>query len=91
MTDWTDDYQIPFERDPNKIYAGDLRAAGMEISDSIPDCAHVPRGSIRIGEPQIEIDEEDTAHKTVRMQLPVEFTRPFEWITLLLSIPEDER
>lgn len=79
-----------FERDPDKLYAVDLRRAGLEIPESIPGCAHVPRGSIRFGVPTIT-GSSDGDTKSIRGSIPVEFTEPFEWVTINMQLPTKEK
>ncbi len=58
--------------------AGELRAAGMQIPATIPDCAWIPVGSmVVVGEPKVTAK----APNLLTVQgLRVMFTVPFRWI-----------
>lgn len=77
--------EVPvFERDPTKLYAGDLRCLGIEIPDSIPDCAHVDRSSVVFRGPDFEPATDDGL---LRGTISVIFTAPFEWVTVTMGPP----
>jgi hypothetical protein len=81
-TSWEPD----FERDPKLTYAGDCRALGITLPDSIPDCAHVPRESIVFGKPETEkLTDEEIDEGMVSLSLPVVFTVGFEWVVIRLG------
>jgi len=77
-----------FERDPTQFYAGDLRRMGVAVPESIPNCAHVPRSSIRFGEPSFVTGQDG---KTITGDIGMEFTEPFRWITINLNITPKEK
>ena len=61
----------------DKISAGELRAAGYDIAEKIPDCAVIPRWAIRMkaGKARAEGD-------VLKMDLEVSFLMPFTWVTI---------
>ena len=58
------------------ITAAELRAMGVPLDESIPDCAWVPRLSIRwvVGKPTA------SDPRTLLVPIEAEFTQPFTWI-----------
>lgn len=54
------------------LYAGDLRACGAEIPDSIPDCAWVPAHSVRM----VPVVEQSG------FRFRFEFADPFQWVRI---------
>jgi len=78
-------YEPDFERDPERLYAGDLRAAGVDIPETIPDCASVARSSVRLGEPEIGGDPDQGL---ITGTIPIIWTEPFEWYSFNLVFPD---
>lgn len=58
------------------LTAGELRAMGGKPPDSIPDCAWVPRHSIRIEPGEFSMDDDGVMHGSVVWS----FTVPFTWV-----------
>jgi hypothetical protein len=70
--------EVMEEYDPKTcITAGELRAARVEVPDSIPDCGWVPKASIRLGVPEGSVDGDGN----LVINTPVEFTEPMRWIS----------
>lgn len=65
------------------ITAAELRAQGWPLGDDVPDCAWVPRGSMRLAAVMPQRMEGDTVHVTME----VEFTAPFRWVECTVSLP----
>lgn len=71
----------PDEYDPATCQtAAELRASGIAVPASIPDCAWIPSGSMRVvGEPKVT----PKAPNLVTVQgISVVFTVPFRWIEI---------
>jgi len=72
-----------YEYDPRTcVTAGELRAAGLAIPDTIPDVGWVPRDSIMCGEPMPVYDETGT----VAVGLEVIFAVLFRWLKVDFTI-----
>lgn len=53
------------------VKAGELRAAGIPVSDDIPDCGWIPRASIRQEVVGVTgVDRQLTVHLTVTFEEP---------------------
>jgi hypothetical protein len=65
----------------DRLYAGELRAMGIPIDDSVPDCAHVAREAciFSIGDTNIEGDK-------IVMDYTITFTEPFKWVSVNVTI-----
>jgi hypothetical protein len=74
-----------FKRDPTRVYAGDLRAVGIKLPESIPDCAHTRRDSIKIGEPEFKHGERKDDDHVLVGTIPVHFTEAFTWVTFMIK------
>lgn len=69
---------------PDRITAGELRAMGYPIPDSIPDCGHTSRAGMRTV-PVRSVAAENIGQVTngeLVIDLETTFTEPFKWITL---------
>lgn len=67
-----------------RVYARNLRDMGIEIKESIPDCAWVPWGSIRM----------DVKMRTINIRVPdmdleLTFEEPFRWYEIKGTISLD--
>ncbi len=71
------------EYDPQTcVTAEELRAVGLELPESIPDCAWVLRGSIHFALK----DTEQSDLKDLFIGVTVEFCEPFRWISVNFTI-----
>ncbi len=77
------------EYDPiSCIDAGQLRAAGFKIPDRIPDCAWVPRSSMRT---QTQFGPADPEQRRLPdIELIVSFTEPFRWLDVTGTIAVEQ-
>ena len=66
------------------ITAGKLRASGIAVPNDIPDCAWVPKHTMRFGEPDVAMDAEDPTK--VRVNVPVTFAVPFRWVRVNVTL-----
>ena len=74
------------------ITAGELRAMGAQVPDSIPDCGWVPKHTMKFGEPAVSMDEVDSM--MLHVNTPVTFTAPFRWVSVDIALgdtPKDCR
>jgi len=62
------------------ITAGELRDAGAVFDESIPDCAWVPRSSLKLGKVMTKTVDEST--RQVSAGFTLEATEPFHWISV---------
>lgn len=68
------------------VTAGELRAAGLDIPDTVPDTGWVPRSSIKT-----EVEDSETLEDgVVSFGLTHEFTQPFRWLRVELGEVIDE-
>jgi hypothetical protein len=70
-----------------KIYAGQLREAGFNIPESIPDCATVPSNALKF---HISDHSCDVVQGVLSAEVAVEFTEPFEWVQVEVSVDRDD-
>jgi hypothetical protein len=68
----------------DRISAGELRAAGIEVPDNIPDVAGVPRSAVHFGKPDVTL-EGDMAH----ISAPCTLSAPFKWISATFTISKE--
>lgn len=68
----------------DRISAGELRALGVPISETVPDCATVERSAVHFHS-KVAGATNDTLH----LDVAVSFTRPFEWVTLAAMITKE--
>lgn len=61
------------------VTAGELRAAGIPVPESVPDCGWIPRGSMVPG-PEAPTVSHDPATGVFSVQIPFGFSQPFRWI-----------
>ena len=59
------------------ITAGELREAGAEVPDNVPDCGWVPRASMRLTPGKAT---HDTKTKRLSIDVGLTFTEPFRWV-----------
>lgn len=65
--------------DPDLRTAFELRAMGITIPESIPDCATIPRSAISI---KVAVDQTLTPDKdSLSMGFDVKFLAPFQWVS----------
>lgn len=66
------------------ITAGELRSMGIVIDDGVPDCAWVPRFSLRWTATNIRpLDEEE---REIEVTMKVNLTEPFRWINVNVKL-----
>lgn len=66
------------EYDPRTcITAGELRAAGIEVDEKIPDVGWIPRVALELGTTKVDMDGD-----TIVCSATMNVTEPFRWITL---------
>jgi len=71
------------EYDPGTcVTAQKLRDVGIDIPDTVPDCAWVPRASIQVG----NIDVKDQGDGFFSCDIVSVFTEPFQWFTLTVAV-----
>jgi hypothetical protein len=72
----------------DRIYAGELRALGCNVPESIPDCAWAARSSMRIGPTEITgpVDEDGNVPTTTT----ITFVAPLRWVTATIGFSYDE-
>lgn len=70
------------------ITAGELRAGGLPIADSIPDCGWIPKASIKFLQPEVTIDK--LVEGKVNIAVAAEFTVPFKWVKINLTLDTEE-
>ncbi len=65
------------------LTAGEVRAIGVELPESVPDCAWVPRWAMRteLG----KVTDGDTPG-SVDMMIGISFSVPFTWIELKIEV-----
>ena len=66
------------------VTAGELRALGADVSAEVPDCAYVPRASIRVGEATEEPSDDPNV---LALSLPIDLDEPFRWVEVKLTLP----
>lgn len=82
MATTTDDY------DPATcVTAGELRSYGIVIPESIPDCAWIPSGTMKL---EVDRVEGDAANIVTKVTLTARLSEPFRWIEGTFSIEERE-
>lgn len=70
--------------EPRKITAGELRAMGCTISDTVPDCAWVPFWAV-----QIESGEAtDVGGGKINVPLKLTLLQPWQWVTVQIAVKE---
>jgi hypothetical protein len=65
---------------PDEISAGELRAMGLKIDSSIPDCAVAPRSGLIVGEVDLDTDEGVTS-----LGMNMTFTGKFTWVSATIK------
>jgi hypothetical protein len=76
------------------ITAGELRAAGVAVPRSIPDCGWVPKHTMKFGEPTCAVEPDNTGAPAVACSIPIILTVPFRWVSVDLVLgdtPKDCR
>jgi hypothetical protein len=68
---------------PDRITAGELRAMGLAVPDSIPDCGNVARSSMVIRQTGSELKGD-----VLNVGMSVTFTEPFQWVTVPITITD---
>ena len=63
------------------ISAGELRAIGLPMPESIPDCGWIPRTAMEIKALESKLNGETE----LRINTEIKFTEPFRWITVSLT------
>lgn len=66
------------------ITAGELRAAGFPVLESIPDSAWVCRDSIKYTGVDVGVQEDDP--HAIKIRVGAEFTEPFNWVEIKMVI-----
>lgn len=67
----------------DRVSAAELRSLGYLIPESIPDCATVPRSSLRFGKPTYSPCVESSY---LCFALSLSFAEPFEWVNVSVVI-----
>jgi hypothetical protein len=67
--------------DSTPISAGWLRECGIPVLDSIPDCATVPRSSIKL-----EMTGSSVTRDAATAQMKATFSEPFKWFEATVTI-----
>lgn len=71
------------EYDPKTcVTAGELRHAGLVITESIPDCAWVPRTALKFS----QLSALSTEDGRIHLGANVAFDHPFQWIKITVNI-----
>lgn len=68
------------------ITAGALRAIGIAVKPSVPDCATVPRHAMKW---EIESQDCDVDTQTLTTNLVLSFTEPFSWVEVRATISKE--
>jgi hypothetical protein len=72
----------PPEYDPQKhVHASELRAAGIQVPEEVPDCAWVPRNSFTIRQTGCI-----TKDGKALMRAEVVFLEPFRWLAATFEV-----
>jgi hypothetical protein len=73
------------------ITAAELRAMGMPVDESVPDCAWVLRSAMRFG--QVEVGEQVWPHDptVVHGSFTVSFTEPFRWVEVDVPVENEQQ
>ena len=61
------------------LTAGELRSIGCDIEEKIPDCAWVPRWSMRMGNVAVGELEKGNSRALPDCTFEISFTEPFRW------------
>lgn len=69
------------------VSAGELRAMGIPVPDTIPDCATTKRSAIRM---HVGPTTGDPGARTVNVRVDVAFDAPFEWIEMKVELGGDD-
>jgi hypothetical protein len=67
----------------DRITAGELRALGVPVPESVPDVAGVPRNSTHV-----EMGDARMKGNTLKATLKYTITAPFEWIEVDFIVGE---
>lgn len=67
---------------PDRITAGELRAMGYPILDSIPDCGNIPRSSMTM-----RAAGGEAVGDKLMVDMEITFTEPFKWIVVTVRLP----
>lgn len=66
------------------ITAGDLRVAGLDVPEEIPDCAWIPRAAMRFG--KVRCNAGPCGELVLTSD--VTFVEPFRWVKLTAEARE---
>ena len=69
----------------DRISALESRSVGLNIVDSIPDCATIPRSSMKTRVGDVGVDPENNI---LTVDFQILFGRPFECVTIQLDTSE---
>ena len=69
----------------DRISAGELRSMGLDIVDSIPDCATIPRWAMKTTVGEVSGDPEKNL---LTVDFQIVFEQPFEWVTVKIDASE---
>lgn len=72
------------------VSAGELRAAGYSVPENIPDCAWVPRSSVRVNNDEVSAHTDPGDPSIVHVSVSVEFTEPFKWVEATILLDKGE-
>jgi hypothetical protein len=70
------------------ITAGELRAQGFPILESIPDCGWIHRHSMRFHPGKCELYADDSTR--IHVSISVEYTEAFRWIEFSITIDNED-
>jgi hypothetical protein len=73
------------EYDPETcVTAAELRAMGVQLDATVPDCAWVPRSALKVGVGEARFDPEDRSRILVPATLTLE--EPLRWIEVAVTV-----
>ena len=70
------------------ITAAEARASGIEVPETVPDVAWIPRSSIRVELGDVTADIEG---KRFNATFAIHFSEPWRWIHFRMEIEKKER
>lgn len=79
------------EYDPETcITAGERRAQGFHVPDSIPDAGWIPRLSMRLESMAPVVNQPDKTERRLDVSMMVSFSEPFRWIEINSTIDVED-
>ena len=66
------------------ITAAEARACGIDVPETVPDVAWIPRASIRVELGEVTADIEE---KQFNATFAIHFSEPWRWIRIRFEVP----